>query len=456
MQSGSGAAEEPLPGQASFSRLESSRVYMNNGTEGRMPDEVIAAYGESLRRWAGSPTEAFETDWELGKRQKWNRQRVARFLDVGTDNVCLTDNTTMGLNMVLMGLTIESGDKLVMTDQEHPAMISPIWVLMQRRRVAVEVRPFPAPEVLSTMTADQLLEWLFPCTEALRDAKALCVSHAYNTTGVRLPLDKLRRRADELNIEYLIVDGAQGLGMVDIHDPSNRVDNCDFYAAPMHKWMNGPPGTGLLFIRDRDLCPPDFYPPVGQKMGAYMCGDARGACLPIAEALQARGCSSIPGYVGAIRVIEFIERVGGPARVEEHILALAARVRELVGSRCPNCLISPGDRQLRSGLISFYPFDWDQPDRFFSDQETAARVVARLREAGVEVRYVPFPTVDLRDDCRLRRHEPEAMIDCSGEPEEQTFAVRVSTGYFNTEADLDVLADALEYALTGLAAEARP
>lgn len=441
---------EQLPGQDQFTELAADFVYLNNGTQGSMPAPVIHAQVESLKTWAGNPTSSFETDSALGKRQQRNRKRVADFVGVGQEHICLTDNTTMGLDMVLMGLDMRPGDRLVMTDHEHPAMISPIWFLKQRWGVAVEVRSFPPTETLRGMSADELLSWLFPDHAALHGAKALCVSHVYNTTGVRLPLDQLRQRAQALDIGYLIVDGAQGVGMLDLRKPENRLDHCDFYAAPMHKWLNGPPGTGFLYVRDPSLCPPEFYPPLGHKMGAYLCGDRRGACLPVVEALQARGCSNIPGYMGAIEAIAFTERNGGPARVEAHILSLAEKVSELLASRCPECLISPVEPELRSGLVSFFAFDWNQPSGCFRDKETAMRVVKRLGEDRVQVRFVPFPTVDLGDEPHLRRHDPGAVIDCSGEPAEQVFAIRISTGYFNTYRDLEVLEQALQRALTDL------
>jgi selenocysteine lyase/cysteine desulfurase len=52
---------------------------------------------------------------------------------------------------------------------------------------------------------------VFPNTPALQGAKALCVSHVYPTTGVRLPLRLLREKADELGIRYLVIDGAQAM-----------------------------------------------------------------------------------------------------------------------------------------------------------------------------------------------------------------------------------------------------
>jgi len=71
-------------------------------------------------------------------------------------------------------------------------------------------------------------------------------------------------------------------------------------------------------------------------------------------------------------------------------------------------------------------------------------------EEGVQVRYVPFPTVDFSDECKLQGHKADLIRDCSGEPVEQTYAIRVSTGYFNTPEDVKLFMKTLKKVLIGL------
>ena len=437
-------------GQCNFTELPSRLIYLNSGTEGSMPNCVIKTFKKHLKKWARNPTTSQEIGPVLGKRQKINRKTIAEYLGVQLNNICLTNNTTMGLSMVLMGLDFQAEDKIVITDHEHPAITSPLWVLKKKLGIQLEVRPFPEPAQLRQMNSEQLLDSLFPDIPELHNAKALCISHVYNTTGVRLPLEKIKHKADELNISYLIVDGAQALGAVDFSDPENRLDNCDFYAAPAHKWMNGPPGTGLLYIRNSNLCPPEFYPPLSQKMGAYLSGDDVKSCLPMAEALQVRGCINTPANVALLRLMKFYNKIGGQAVVEKHILNLSCKVRDFIAVKAPDSLISPSDTELQSGLVSFYPFKWSEPQTSFKDEETAVWVVKELLQKGVQVRFVPFPTVDFSPDCQLKKHEPDLPRDCSGESVDQTYAIRVSTGLFNTPEQIDIFWKALKKVLKKL------
>ena len=433
----SGTQPEPVARGEScgFSELPPDFVYLNSGTEGSMPACVISSFQQSLKQWARNPTTSYELDPVLGKRQELNRAEAARFLGVGKSNICLTDNTTMGLSMTLMGLNFRPGDRVVVTNHEHNAIKSPLAVLQQRQGLKVDTRPFPASRKLSSMGSHELLDALFPNTPALRGAKALCVSHVYPTSGVRLPLQALREKADQLEIPYLVVDGAQAMGMVDLTASGDSLQNCDFYACPGHKWLNGPPGTGILYIQNADIRPPEFYPTISQRMGKYDgCTDGSDGCFPMAKALQVRGCSNAPGFAAMIRAIRFAEDAGGPAQIEKHILGLSREVKDFILSRAPRCMISPhSDPGLQSGLTSFFPFQWDRPGKPLKDKKTAEFVVTEMLKRNVRVRFIGF-----------------SDTGSSSQPGKDVYAIRVSTAYFNTLEQVETFKRILQEVLSSI------
>jgi len=418
-----------------FSSLPPGFVYLNSGTEGSMPDCVLSTLQDKLQQWASNPTTSYELDEELNKYQHLNRAEAARFFGVEKNNICLTDNTTMGCNMTLLGLNFRLDDKVVTTNHEHNAIKSPLQVVQARQGLRIETRAFPPAKELRTMSSTQLLDFLFPNIPALQGAKALCVSHVYPTTGVRLPLRLLRQKADELNIPYLVVDGAQAMGMVDLGKQGDSLENCDFYAGPGHKWMNGPPGTGVLYIKNAGIRPPEFYPMVSQRMSKYTdCGNDTEICFPMAEALQVRGCSNTPGFAAMITAMQFIESAGGSARVEKHILGLAQKVKSIILSRSPGSMISPhADSALQSGLSAFFPFRWDRPEVSYQDKETADRVVQALMKKDIQVRSIGFDNSGSK-----------------GPGSDTAYAIRVSTARFNSAGDIDTFSAALQEVLKKL------
>ena len=419
-------------GKCSFSELPHGFIYLNSGTEGSMPGCVLSTYQEGLAKWAANPTTSYELDPVLGKRQELNREKVAQFLGVGKNNICLTDNTTMGCSMTLMGLDFTPGDKVVTTNHEHNAIKSPLQVLQARQRLRVETQSFPATEKLSGMSSSELLDALFPDIPALRGAKALCVSHVYPTTGVRLPLRELRQKADELDIRYLVVDGAQAMGMINLGEDGDSIESCDFYACPGHKWLNGPPSTGVLYIKNAEIRPPEFYPTISQRMGKYVgCSDDSAECFPMVKALQVRGCSNTPGFAAMVSAMRFVGDAGGVVQVENHILALSREVKRFILSRAPQSIVSPhADPALQSGLTTFYPFRWDLPQRIFQDKKSADWVVAELLKKNIQVRSIGVPG-------------PAAP----GKNPGTRYVIRVSTAYFNTATEVETFKTALQEVL---------
>jgi len=411
-----------MPGRAcEFSSLPPGFVYLNSGTEGSMPDCVLSVLQNRQQQWAADPTTSYELDAVLNKYQHQNREEVAQFFGVDKNNICLTDNTTMGCNMTILGLSFSPNDKVVTTNHEHNAIKSPLQVVKERHGLNIVTRPFPVASELSKMNSKQLLDDLFPDIPALRNAKALCVSHVYPTTGVRLPLGLLREKADQLNIRYLVVDGAQALGMIDLGPQGDSMQHCDFYAGPAHKWLNGPPGTGVLYIRNAEIRPPEFYPMLSQRMSKYTDASSQ---FPMTEALQVRGCSNTPGFAAMIRAMERIKDSGGAEAVEKHILGLSQKVKNFIISRSPDSIISPhSDPILQSGLTAFFPFNWEQPNTIYQDKKTADHVVNALLKKNIQVRSIGFE---------------------NGGSGDTVYAIRVSTALFNSVEDINSFAVALQ------------
>lgn len=387
-------------------------IYLNSGTEGSMPRCVISDFESNLKLWASDPTASYETDAAFGKHQHMHRQQVASLFSVGKDNICLTDNTTMGLSMVLMGINFRPRDKVIYTNQEHTAITSPLALLKEKSGLDLFRRNFPPVTELRGMKSSQLVNYLLPDILSLRGAKALCISHIYPSTGVRLPLEIVRERANQLGIKYLIVDGAQAFGMIDISDGVNDIKHSDFYACPGHKWLNGPPSTGILYLKNSTISPPDFFPMLSQRMEKYSASnDIKKPLFPMAEALQVRGCSNAPGFAAMMSAVNFQKALGGSKIIETHIMALSLEVKRFIFNKSPNSLVSPNeDSLLGSGLTVFFPFSWDDPNAIYTDRTKADYVVKALLENNIQIRSIGF--------------------NDEGNNNRKVFALRISTAIF--------------------------
>jgi len=416
-----------------FKSLDPSLIYLNSGTEGSMPESVQHKVQQTNAQWASNPTESYETDPILGKRQEQNRQTLAVQLNTGINNICLTDNTTMGINMVLLGLNFKKGDGIIISDHEHHCVHSPLAVQQLKLGLKIIERAFPSIEQLKQMNAEQLIDHLLPNTKELRGATALCLSHVYPTTGVHLPLKLLRNKADQLGIKYLIVDGAQAFGMLDLTKGDNQLKYTDFYAAPGHKWLNGPPGSGFLYLNNDKIQPPEFYPVMSQRMTHYISdGKTKKTNYPMAKALQVRGSSNVPGFVGMMEAISQLNQLGGSSLVEDHILSNSRWLAQQIKQQSAKALVSPlDDPRLSSGLLVFRPFSWNKPDKVFYDEKTASHVVKMLLKQNIQIRYIGFHRAG----------------DNRGKKD---YVLRVSSAVFTSRMDLKVFLKALQVVLSKL------
>ena len=217
-------------------------VYLNSGWSGPSPRRVLDAITERLEyESALGPTTA-EVVAAKQQLQEETTAEAAALLNASPDEVFLTQNTTEGINIVLSGLPWREGDEIVTCDLEHSSVLVPAYHLQSRgvRVRVVHVEPAASWEEI----VQSLSEAFTPRT------RMVFLSHIEYTSGLRMPLEQLSALCRPRGI-WLLADGAQTAGHIALDMERLGVD---FYATTGHKWLLGPDGAGVLFIR-RELIP---------------------------------------------------------------------------------------------------------------------------------------------------------------------------------------------------------
>lgn len=164
------------------------------------------------------------------------RATVAKFVGADPDEIAFTTQFSTAVNIVVEGLSWQPGDEVIVTDQEHPALLIPLMNIVRRHDLKVSRIPV-------SNNADEMLEnyrkLLTPRT------KLVAVSHVTTDSGTRLPVAEMTRLAHEQG-SYVLYDGAHAAGQfaLDLH-----ALDCDFYAMVGYKWMFGPYPSAALYIR---------------------------------------------------------------------------------------------------------------------------------------------------------------------------------------------------------------
>ena len=222
-------------------------AYMNSGFAG---PERIAVHAAMRRRFdlellhGSTSRRALDDRYELSDRY---RAVMGLLLGgVSPDEIAITGNTSEGINIVVSGLGLDSGQCVVTTGVEHGSGIVPAYYQRERNACELAIVPIDAQDSLGT----QLESFVAALDGAECPLKLVILSEISYSTGQLLPLNAIVEETHRRG-GYVLVDGAQTAGHIPI---DVRASGVDFYAIPSHKWLCGPDGMGALYVRE-DLIP---------------------------------------------------------------------------------------------------------------------------------------------------------------------------------------------------------
>jgi cysteine desulfurase family protein len=217
------------------------RLYFDNAaTSFPKPPRVLEAmknYATSLGASAGRG--AYSEAVETGKLIYECRRRINRLIHgEKPEHIVFCLNCSDALNLAIKGL-IDPGKKghAICGQMDHNSILRPLGGLRDQGLVSttcLEVDP-----TTQQVDPDDLRRAIRP------DTRLIALTHASNVTGVVQPIREIGRIANEHGVP-LIVDAAQSIGHIPI---DVREDGIDLLAAPGHKALMGPLGTGFLYIR---------------------------------------------------------------------------------------------------------------------------------------------------------------------------------------------------------------
>ena len=304
-------------------------AYMNSGTLGPMPKPVFYAVVDGYRALAADPGRENARQVEA---QDDLRQELAAFVNADPGEVALTRNTTEGMSFIANGLDLKAGDEVLCTFHEHPGGLEPWKIKAKRHGVVVKELPFPVPVTDPAEILNLFEDAITPRT------RVISVSHVTFPTGCTLPVRQLGALARPRGI-LTLVDGAHAIGMMDLDMQDLGVD---FYASSPYKWAGAPVGTGFLYMRRESQ---DRVWPTVASMG---WDDEETGAQRYDRLSQRAG----PLLLATLAALEFQNAIGR-ARIEERVRALAARLRERLRDIPGVTLYASVNPELCCGLTGF-------------------------------------------------------------------------------------------------------
>ncbi len=323
--------------------LEPGYAYFNTGGLGPSPEPVVAAVDAAWRE--------LELRCETGHgRRVAVHEAAAELFGCAEDELAFTRSATESMNLVARGISLRSGDEVVMTTHEHPGGATP-WFAV-REDIGIVIRTFDPGEGGGD-TLDRLRNVITPRT------RVVMVSHITCTHGLAMPMREIAAFCRERGI-LCVVDGAQAVGQIPVN--LNEL-GCDFFVASGHKWLLGPKGTGLLYVREEML---DRWKP--NYVGAYSDSgfdllEGRFNRLRPATASE-YGTRNTPLLLGFGVAFELLNTMGALMFMARG-WSLAARLREKLAGIEGVRMVTPSSDGSSASILAFElpasggnPWDW--------------------------------------------------------------------------------------------------
>ncbi|HZI11781.1 MAG TPA: aminotransferase class V-fold PLP-dependent enzyme [Myxococcus sp.] len=374
--------------------------FLNHGSFGACPTAVLQKQSELRARMEAGPVRFLHREIEPLLDEA--RAALAAFLGADAEDVAFVTNATTGVNTVLRSLRFAPGDELLTTNHEYNASRNALEYAASQWGAKVVVARLPWPVPSADAVVEAVLAQVTPRT------RLFLVDHVSSQTALVMPVARLISLLRERGVETL-VDGAHAPGMLPL---SLRSLGAAWYTGNCHKWLCAPKGAAFLHVR-RDLQP-------GLKPLAVSHGHNSGrtdrsrfrlefdwtgthdptAALCVPEALRVVG-GLVPG--GWPEVMESNRKKALAARA-----LLCERLR--VAPACPEDMVGS---MAVVGLPDGFP---ERPEGPLGLDPLQLRL---FDEHRIEVPIVPWPRAP-------GRH------------------VRVSAQLYNTHAEYQALADALD------------
>lgn len=313
------------------------------------------------------------------------RKAAAGYLGVTDPNeFALTDSTTMALGLLYSGFPFREGDEILISRHEHYSHREAVRGASLCHKVMVNtVRLYDGSA--ADVTADGLVERVL--AHVSDRTRMVAATWVHSETGLKFPVRRLadvladinRGRDPERRVR-LVVDGVHGFGI----ETDTLADlGADFFASGTHKWLYGPRGTGVLWMRLDDwrhMRP--VVPAFSEMFDAYT--EERPLPPMDGRHFTPGGFHSFEHRWATIEAFAFHEKLGRE-RVAARVHELNRLCKEGLAAMDHVILHTPMSDELSAGIIAF-------EIRGMSTMEARDR----LRQQRIIATVAPYPTGYLR------------------------------------------------------------
>ncbi len=211
--------------------------HLNNAGASLMP----ATVADMLHGWLADEERHGGYETEAARHADLERfyGAAARLLGCAADEIAFVENATRAWDMAFYGLRLRAGDRMLTSVSEYGSNV--IAMLHRARRSGLEIE-FMTEDATGQVDVAALSQRL---ADTSRPVALIAVSHIPTGNGLVNPAAQIGRLARAAGIPYLL-DACQSVGQMPL---DVEALGCDMLSGTGRKYLRGPRGTGLLYVR---------------------------------------------------------------------------------------------------------------------------------------------------------------------------------------------------------------
>ena len=313
-------------------------IYLDSASTSLTPRVVIDSISDYYNNYnANVGRGAYKTAIKAGQKIDESREKVANLINANTNEIIFTLNTTSAINIVANGFPFEKNDNIIISNIEHHSNFVP-WLNLENKSekdIDVKIARASPDGIINPSAIEDLID---------ENTKLVAITHLSNSIGTCQDIKEISKIVHEYEDKYLLVDVAQSIG----HTPIDVKDfNADFIAAPGHKGLLGPTGTGFLYANEEIA---NSMNP--SNLGGGTITDIQNNEFKLDEVPDRfeGGTQNISGIIGLGAAIDYIEKIG-VSNIEEHTKKLTKELYEDLKDIKNIILYGPPDNI--SNIVSF-------------------------------------------------------------------------------------------------------
>ncbi len=287
-------------------------TYLDSASTSLTPKPVIEAMSDYYYNYnANVGRGAYKIAIKATQKIQETREKIANLINANNNEIIFTSNTTTGINIVANGFDFKKNDNIITSNIEHHSNLIP-WLNLEKtnnnvnnnvdNNINVKIAKANKDGIIDPNTIQDLID---------KNTKLIAISHISNSIGSLQDINEISKIVHENENTHLLVDVAQSIGHTNI---DVKKINADFIAAPGHKGLLGPTGTGFLYVKEeiaKTLNP--------KNLGGGTITKLKNKEFTLEEVPYRfeGGTQNISGIIGLNTAIDYINNIG-ISNIEKH------------------------------------------------------------------------------------------------------------------------------------------